>query len=105
MNASSKSKPLPAFGGPLTAREIEVLQLVAECKTNPEIAAVLFLSENTVKEHLARIAAKLGASGRSSRAALVREAFVRGLAFPPDEVVLAHAREIWLRRQSRQGAA
>lgn len=43
----------------LTARELEVLGLVASGMTNPEIAAHLFLSEGTVKVHIGRILAKL----------------------------------------------
>ena len=43
----------------LTAREISILQLVSEGKTNKEIASILFISENTVKIHLRNILQKL----------------------------------------------
>ncbi|MHB8577964.1 MAG: TIR domain-containing protein [Dehalococcoidia bacterium] len=48
----------------LTAREVEVLRLLAAGRTNPEIAAALVLSVKTVERHLANIYAKLGARGR-----------------------------------------
>jgi DNA-binding NarL/FixJ family response regulator len=49
----------------LTAREIEVLRLVAEGLSNKEIAARLNLSEHTVKFHVASIMGKLGAASRT----------------------------------------
>jgi DNA-binding CsgD family transcriptional regulator len=48
----------------ITARELEVLTLVADGLSNREIAAQLFVSENTVKTHCARAFDKLGASRR-----------------------------------------
>ncbi|MFF2843145.1 response regulator [Paenarthrobacter sp. NPDC057981] len=48
----------------LTNREREVFQLIAQGKSNPEIAAGLFLSEATVKTHVGHILAKLGARDR-----------------------------------------
>jgi DNA-binding NarL/FixJ family response regulator len=48
----------------LTPRESNVLQLVAEGKTNKEIATILFLSENTVKIHLRNILDKLHLQNR-----------------------------------------
>lgn len=61
---------------PLTAREREVLRLVAEGKSDRTIAAELVLSEHTVHRHMANILAKLGCSSRS---AAVAEAVRAGL--------------------------
>ena len=64
---------------PLSARELEVLELVAAGNTNREAAARLFISEATVKTHLLHIYEKLSVS---DRAAAVAEAFNRGLLTP-----------------------
>jgi two-component system, NarL family, response regulator len=52
-------------GAPLTTREIEVLQLIAEGKSNKEIGAALFISEGTVKTHVNSIHEKLSVSDRT----------------------------------------
>jgi DNA-binding NarL/FixJ family response regulator len=49
----------------LTAREIEVLQLIGGGNANKEIAAQLSITEETVKGHVRNILAKLGASDRT----------------------------------------
>jgi DNA-binding NarL/FixJ family response regulator len=53
----------------LSAREIQVLQLVAEGKSNKDIGTELGLSALTVKSHLARIARKLGTGDRAEMVA------------------------------------
>jgi DNA-binding NarL/FixJ family response regulator len=54
--------------GPLSAREIEVLKLVAAGKTNHAIAAELFVSERTVHRHVSNIFDKLGVHSRTAAA-------------------------------------
>jgi DNA-binding NarL/FixJ family response regulator len=61
---------------PLSQRELEVLELIAQGSTNREAAKALFISEATVKTHLLNIYAKLGVPDRASA---VAEAFRRGL--------------------------
>jgi DNA-binding NarL/FixJ family response regulator len=57
-----------AHSDELTHREVEVLRLVAEGKTNAEIAQSLFISVGTVKVHVERIIDKLGVSDRTQAA-------------------------------------
>lgn len=64
---------------PLTAREQEVLKLIAEAHTNREIAEVLHLSEKTVESHRGNLLRKLG---MRDRVELVRYAIRRGLIEP-----------------------
>ncbi len=61
----------------LTAREVEVLRLLAEGKTNKEIATALVVSVPTVQRHIANIYGKIGARGRADATAY---AIHRGLA-------------------------
>ena len=65
----------PRPGG-LSDREVEVLRLVAEGRSNPEIAEVLVISRRTVARHLSNIFTKLGVSSRTQAA---RFAFDHGL--------------------------
>ncbi|MEU4792884.1 response regulator transcription factor [Micromonospora tulbaghiae] len=64
---------------PLSQRELEVLELVAQGSTNREAARQLFISEATVKTHLLHAYAKLGVN---DRAAAVAAAFSRGYLTP-----------------------
>lgn len=61
----------------LTARESEVLKLIASGLSNAEIAESLVVSNATVKTHINRIFAKIGAR---DRAQAVRYAYERGIA-------------------------
>ena len=61
----------PAYG--LTARELQVIRLVAAGKTNKGIADDLFISEKTVARHVSNIFTKLGLSSRSAATAFAYE--------------------------------
>ena len=59
--------------GGLTERELEVLRLVAEGRSNPDIARALVLSHKTVARHLSNIFTKLDVSSRTAAAAYAHE--------------------------------
>jgi DNA-binding NarL/FixJ family response regulator len=65
----------------LSAREEEVLHLLAQARTNRDIAGAMSIAEGTVKRHTSSIYAKLGAR---SRMEAVRKATLLGI-FTPDE--------------------
>ena len=67
----------------LTAREFEVLRLVAAGRSNPEIAAELFISAKTASVHVSNILAKLGVSGRGEAAAEAHRLGLFSPARPP----------------------
>ena len=62
-----------APGVSLSARELEVVEAVAEGLSNAQIAARLFVSESTVKTHLVHIFTKLGVDSRSRAIHVARE--------------------------------
>ena len=68
--------PAQALAEPLSDRELEVLNLIAEGQSNKLIAHSLGISEHTVKTHVASILAKLGAASRTEA---VSQAIRRGL--------------------------
>jgi DNA-binding NarL/FixJ family response regulator len=57
---------------PLSDRELEVMRLLAEGRTNREIAGALYLAEGTVKNHVTNVLAKLGARDRTQAALRAR---------------------------------
>jgi DNA-binding NarL/FixJ family response regulator len=78
-----RGAPAPAPGsafGRLTARESEVLSLVARGRTNDQIARSLFLSVKTVRNNVSSILTKLGATSRAELVAMARDG---GIGAPP----------------------
>ncbi|XBH21094.1 response regulator transcription factor [Jonesiaceae bacterium BS-20] len=57
----------------LSARELEILELLAQGKSNKELAAQLFISQATIKTHLVHIFDKLGAENRTAAIAIAIE--------------------------------
>ena len=70
-NQSPVQEDTPFAG--LTAREMQVLRELATDATNREIADRLFISENTVRNHMHKILEKLGVSGRREAVNLARQ--------------------------------
>jgi DNA-binding CsgD family transcriptional regulator len=75
--APASTAAAPAYPAGLTAREVEVLRLVAEGLPNTAVAARLFLAPRTVNSHLTSIYTKIGVD---NRAAATRFALAHGLA-------------------------
>jgi DNA-binding NarL/FixJ family response regulator len=80
--ASQKSELRSGHADELTQRELEVLRLIAEGKTNAEIAQSLFISVGTVKVHVERIIDKLDVSDRTQAAVRAVEL---GYVTPPSQ--------------------
>ena len=80
-------RPSPAakaelpFG--LTARELEVLALLARGQTNRQVAAQLFISEKTASIHVSRILTKLAVSNRGAAAAIAHQLGLSATTPPP----------------------
>jgi DNA-binding NarL/FixJ family response regulator len=67
--AGLEKPPRSPSKGNLTGRQVEILRLVAQGLSNPEIATRLELSDHTVKRHVANLLTKLGLSSRAAAAA------------------------------------
>ena len=71
LDAATRSRPQPLVV-PLSDRELDVLRLLADGRSNREIAGELFLAEGTVKNHVTNVLAKLGARDRTQAALRAR---------------------------------
>ena len=78
--AGHRASRSTSWSAGLTAREVEVLRLVAQGRSNREIAAELFIAEKTARNHVERVYTKLGVNNRT-QASLA--AIDRGLAGVP----------------------
>ena len=83
LRSGSSSDPLI---GKLSPQEQRILELLAEGKTNRQIADDLFLAEKTVKNYVSNLLAKMGMSRRSEAAAhMARVAAAKEAEYPPED--------------------
>lgn len=64
--STTTAKTLPTYPAGLTAREVEVLRLVAQGLSDAQVAAQLVISPRTVNFHLTSVYGKIGVSSRSA---------------------------------------
>ena len=76
--APPPAAPSPAQQLGLTPREQEVLALVADGRTNRQIAQTLFISDKTASVHVSRILAKLGVANRAEAGAVAHRLHLTG---------------------------
>ena len=70
---TTQTPPTQPLVEPLSGRELEILQLVGTGASNKEVAAQLFITEGTVKNHMSNILGKLGVRDRTQAALKARE--------------------------------
>src|SRR5712671_1009301 len=71
--AGRDAAAVPGLAGQLTARELEILVLLAAGKPNPRIAAELVVTVDTVKKHVSHLLGKLGAANRTEAVTRARQ--------------------------------
>lgn len=84
LGSLGEPEPDPMESRGLTSREMDVLRLVAEGRTNSEIANALYITEHTVKGHLAKLLGKLSLDNRVQ---LAIYAIQHGLAASPEAAI------------------
>jgi LuxR family maltose regulon positive regulatory protein len=72
-SAAPHAAVVPGLIDPLTARELEVLQMLAAGKSNQAIAGQLVVTLDTVKKHVSHVLGKLGAANRTEAVTRARE--------------------------------
>jgi two-component system, NarL family, nitrate/nitrite response regulator NarL len=70
---AAQLRAAPTVVDTLSARELEVLRLVAQGRSNPEIGKELFVAASTVKTHLDRVYAKFGVNDRAAAVARAKD--------------------------------
>jgi DNA-binding NarL/FixJ family response regulator len=73
LNTAASAKPPVTLVEPLSERELELLRLLAEGQSNKEIAAQLYITEGTVKNHITNILGKLDVRDRTQAALKAKE--------------------------------
>jgi DNA-binding NarL/FixJ family response regulator len=78
-------RPRPSELSSCSSREVEVLGLVADGATNPEIAQQLFISQATVRSHVQNIRFKLGVRDRIGLVVFAHKSGLDGLSTPSSD--------------------